>query len=271
MIIRKPIAAGLAGRAFYNSSPEELKNQIKGLIDERASKSEVIACILPHAGYEYSGKVAGSTLSHVVIKNKIILLGPNHTGEGDEFSIMTEGVWQTPLGGVKIDSNLAKKIMENSKYLKDDFLAHEHEHSLEVELPLLQYLKKDFEIVPIAFMTNNISALKEIGREIAKTIAGEKECFLIASSDMTHYESHDSAQKKDKMAIEAILELDEAKLMEIVSKYDITMCGYAPVIAVISAAKELGAKIGKLVKYQTSGESTGDYSSVVGYAGITIS
>ena len=165
---------------------------------------------------------------------------------------------------------LVKKILNNSKYLKDDFLAHKHEHSLEVELPFLQYLKQDFEIVPIAFMTNDIEALREVGKDVAKAIAGEKECLLIASSDMTHYESHDSAQKKDKLAIEAILELDEVKLMEKVSEFDITMCGYAPVIAVICAAKALGAKIGKLVKYQTSGESTGDYSSVVGYAGITI-
>ena len=270
MIVRKPVAGGPAGRAFYISSPEGLKNQIKGLIDEKAPKSEVIACVLPHAGYEYSGKVAAATLSHVIIKDKIILFGPNHTGEGEQFSIMTDGVWQTPLGEVKIDSQLAKKILNNSKYLKDDFLAHKHEHSLEVELPFLQYLKQDFEIVPIAFMTNDIEALREVGKDVAKAIAGEKECLLIASSDMTHYESHDSAQKKDKLAIEAILELDEVKLMEKVSEFDITMCGYAPVIAVICAAKALGAKIGKLVKYQTSGESTGDYSSVVGYAGITI-
>ena len=271
MIIRKPIAAGPAGMAFYLSSPEGLKNQIKGLIDERAPKSEIIACVLPHAGYEYSGKVAADTLSHLVIKDKIILLGPNHTGEGEQFSIMTEGIWQTPLGEVKIDSNLAKNILSNSKYLKDDFIAHKHEHSLEVELPFLQYLKKDFEIVPIAFMTDDIEALREVGKDLAKTIAGEKECLLIASSDMTHYESHDSARRKDKMAIEAILELDEVKLMETVSEFDITMCGYAPVIAAICAAKALGAKKGKLIKYQTSGESTGDYSSVVGYAGITIS
>ncbi|MGA2774798.1 MAG: AmmeMemoRadiSam system protein B [Candidatus Omnitrophota bacterium] len=270
MIVRKPVAGGEAGRAFYLSSPPGLKNQIKGLIDEGQRKSEVIGCVLPHAGYEYSGKVAAAVLSRIVIRDKIILFGPNHTGEGPEFSIMSEGLWQTPLGAVKIDSHLAKDILGASKYLKDDFLAHKYEHSLEVELPLLQYLKKNFEIVPIAFRSDNLTALKEIGKTVAGVLGGKKECLLIASSDMTHYESQDAAEKKDKLAIEAILELNEDKLMDRVLKLGISMCGYAPVTALICAAKALGANRGELVKYQTSGESTGDFRSVVGYAGITI-
>ena len=269
-MVRKPVASGPEGRGFYISSAQGLKTQIKGLINENARKSEVIACLLPHAGYEYSGKVAAETLSRVIIKDKIILFGPNHTGKGENFSIMVEGSWQTPLGEVRIDSDLAKKILASSKYLKNDFLAHQDEHSLEVELPLLQYLKSNFEIVPIAFLNSNVEALKEIGRAVVQVIKNDKNCLLIASSDMTHYEPRESAQKKDMLAIEAILELNEDKLIERVAKFDITMCGYAPVAAMICAAKALGAKKGELIKYQTSGESTGDFSSVVGYAGITI-
>ncbi|MFA5275496.1 MAG: AmmeMemoRadiSam system protein B [Candidatus Omnitrophota bacterium] len=270
MIVRKPVASGEAGRAFYLSSPEGLKNQVKGLIDDGQRKAEVIGCVLPHAGYEYSGKVAAAVLSRIVIGNKIILFGPNHTGEGQEFSIMCEGIWQTPLGAVKIDAELAKEILVSSKYLKDDFLAHKNEHSIEVELPFLQYLKKDFEIVPIAFMGDDLTALKENGKAVAGVVGGKEGCLLVASSDMTHYESQEAAEKKDKLAIEAVLELNEDKLMDRVSQFGISMCGYAPVAALICAAKALGAKKGELVKYQTSGESTGDFRSVVGYAGITI-
>jgi len=266
---RKPIVAG----QFYLASPERLKNQIETLIDKKAAKLDVLACILPHAGYMYSGGVAAETASCINIKDKIILLGPNHTGNGAKFSIMSEGVWQTPLGEIKIDSNLAKKILRRSRYLEEDFLAHLDEHSLEVELPFLQFFKADFEIVPIAVFPEDLEVLKEIGKEIADVIkeSGIKDSTLIvASSDMTHYESQGSAQMKDKEAIQAILELNENKLMERVLRLNISMCGYAPVIIMLSAAKQLGASSARLIKYQTSGDVTGDFDSVVGYAGIII-
>lgn len=268
--IRKPVVAG----QFYAGSSQALKNQIEALIDKKITKSDIIACMLPHAGYAYSGRVAAETVSRINIKDKIILLGPNHTGYGGDFGIMTEGIWETPLGEVKIDSGLAQEILKRSKYLKDDILAHAHEHSLEVELPLLQYFKTDFEIVPIAFLSDNVVALKEIGKEIASVIKEshlEESTLIVASSDMTHYEPQAQAQAKDSEAIKAILELDEDKLMEEIMRLNISMCGYAPVIAMLSAVKALGAKTAKLIKYQTSGEVTGDKSSVVGYAGIVIS
>jgi AmmeMemoRadiSam system protein B len=184
---------------------------------------------------------------------------------------MTEGIWQTPMGEVKIDSVLAEKILKNSKYLQSDSLAHAYEHSLEVELPFLQYFKSSFEIVPIAFLTDDIEALKAAGKEIAAVLKDIKDSvMLVASSDMTHYEPHEMASKKDHEAIEAILELNEDKLMEKIRRLNITMCGYAPVIAMLSAAKMLGAKAAKLVKYETSGDVTGDKSSVVGYAGVVV-
>ena len=267
--VRKPAVAG----QFYSSSNQGLKNQIEALIDKKATKLDVIACMLPHAGYMYSGGVAGQTVSRINIKNKIILLGPNHTGYGPPFSIMSEGIWQTPLGEIKIDNMLAQQILNHSKYLKDDSLAHLYEHSLEVELPFLQYFKTDFEITPIIVSSDEITILKEIGKDIACAIKDSNikdSITIVASSDMTHYESQAQAVKKDKEAIQAILELNEDKLMERVRSLSITMCGYAPVVVMLSAAKLLGAKGAKLIQYQTSGDITGDNDSVVGYAGIII-
>jgi hypothetical protein len=265
--IRIPVVAG----QFYPALAENLRENIASLIDNKVEKQDCIACILPHAGYVYSGRVAGETISQVKIKENIILLGPNHTGNGADFSIMTEGAWQTPLGKVEINSTLAQKILQSSKYLKADTLAHSQEHSLEVELPFLQYFKTDFKIVPIAFMSSNVESLKEIGKEIADVIIknGLKEkVLLIVSSDMTHYESQKIAQKKDQEAIQAILELNEDKLIEKVKEFNISMCGIYPAIVMLSAVKALGAKKTKLVKYQTSGDVTGDKDSVVGYAGL---
>ncbi|MDD5156094.1 MAG: AmmeMemoRadiSam system protein B [Candidatus Omnitrophica bacterium] len=269
--LRAPAVAG----QFYPSSPDALKKQIASFIAGPVSvkKTDAIACMLPHAGYMYSGRVAAAALSAINIKNKIILLGPNHTGAGAHFSIMSQGVWQTPLGQVRIDNDLAQAILENSRYLQEDALAHAYEHSLEVELPLLQYFKSDFQIVPIAFLSDELDALKAIGKEIAQGIKGtglQEQTLIIASSDMTHYEPQSEAQKKDKEAIAAICELDEDRLMQRVRDLDISMCGYAPAVVMLCAARLLGAKQGKLIKYQTSGEATGDYGSVVGYAGMVI-
>lgn len=267
--IRTAVVAG----QFYPGSALALKRQIESFLDKSAQKQDVIACMLPHAGYIYSGAVAAQTVSRMNIKEKIILLGPNHTGYGENFSLMAEGIWQTPLGQVKIDSALAKEILKNSRFLKEDALAHAHEHSLEVELPFLQYVRENFEIVPIAFLSSDISSLKEIGREIAQTIKLlnlKDKVLIVASSDMTHYEPQEYAQKKDHEAIKAILALDEDLLAKRIQQLGISMCGYAPVIAMLKAAKELGATKSALVKYQTSGDITGDTDSVVGYAGIIV-
>jgi hypothetical protein len=264
--------ASFAGQ-FYPAQAQDIKKLIVGFITPPAVKVDCIACMLPHAGYIYSGKVASRTIAGINVKDKVILLGPNHTGSGAAYSIMTEGVWQTPLGDVNIDSVLAKSILEASEYLQEDSLAHASEHSLEVELPILQYFKKSFEIVPIAFMSDDLSVLKKIGKEIAGVITknGLKDkVLLVASSDMTHYEPKDAAEKKDKIAIDAIIKLDPDKLIAEIARFNISMCGYAPAIVMLSAALALGAKDAKLVSYQTSFEATGDKSAVVGYAGITI-
>lgn len=267
--IRKPAVAG----QFYPSSTVALRKQIVGFIDPKISKTDSLGCILPHAGYLYSGKVAVDTISSINLRDKVILIGPNHTGLGQDFSLMTSGTWETPFGKVEIDAKLAQSLLNKCRYLKEDTLAHLNEHSLEVELPLIQYFKDKFSFVPITVLGQDLKALKEIGIDIAGVIQKLKlkeSLTLIASSDMTHYEPEKIAVEKDKIAIEAILNLDEDSLMQKIQRLHISMCGFAPVIILISYAKALGAQKAKLINYQTSANVTGDKTSVVGYAGIII-
>ncbi|MDI6815500.1 MAG: AmmeMemoRadiSam system protein B [Dehalococcoidales bacterium] len=266
-MIRNPVVSG----QFYPASASQLKAMIEGFIDEKVVKEEVIGLISPHAGYIYSGPVAGAVISKIRFKDTFIILGPNHTGRGKPLSIMTQGVWKTPLGEVEIDSELGKQILATSNYLAEDHVAHQYEHSIEVQLPFLQYLKRDIKIVPIMLAYSTGATYKEIGKELAKAIKElNKEVVIIASSDMTHYEPQESARRKDTQAIDAILDLNEDELLKRVDELKISMCGYAPAVSLVSAAKELGATGTELVKYQTSGDTTGDYSAVVGYAGIII-
>jgi len=266
-MIRNPVVSG----QFYPASSSQLKAMIDRFIDEKAVKEEVIGLVSPHAGYIYSGPVAGAVISKIRFKDTFIILGPNHTGSGKPLSIMTKGVWKTPLGEVEIDSELGKQILATSSYLEEDHMAHQYEHSIEVQLPFLQYFKRDIKIVPIMLAYATGATYKEIGKELAKAIKDlNKEVVIIASSDMTHYEPQESAQRKDTQAIEAILDLNEDELLKRVDELNISMCGYAPTVSLISAARELGATGAELVRYQTSGDTTGDYSSVVGYAGIII-
>jgi len=260
--------AAVAGK-FYPASPVKLREMIATMVDDKAAREDIIGLVSPHAGYIYSGSVAGATISKVKFKDTFIILGPNHTGIGRPYSILTEGAWRTPLGDVEIDAELARRILTSSRYLEEDDGAHRFEHSVEVQLPFLQYFKKDTKLVPIVLAHASSAVYKEIGSAIARAVKDlEREVVIIASSDMTHYEPQSLAQRKDNQAIEAMLALDEDKLIEKVDELNISMCGYAPVVSLITAAKALGAKKAELVKYQTSGDTTGDYSSVVGYAGL---
>lgn len=266
-MIRKPVVAG----QFYPAQATQLREMIQGMVDEKVEKEDVVGLVSPHAGYIYSGPVAGAVISRVKFKDTFIILGPNHSGMGKPLSIMTEGTWETPLGPVEIDSELAKQILAASRHLEEDSKAHEHEHSIEVQIPFLQYFKKDIQFVPITLAYSSGATFKEIGKEIAQAVKDlNREAVIIASSDMTHYEPQESARQKDNKAIEAILELNEDELLRRVDELNISMCGYAPTAALITAAKELGATRAELVRYQTSGDTTGDYSTVVGYAGIIL-
>jgi AmmeMemoRadiSam system protein B/AmmeMemoRadiSam system protein A len=267
VMLREPAVAG----KFYPDSPGELRALIESFVDKEARQEEVIGLISPHAGYIYSGAVAGATISRVKFKNTFIIIGPNHTGSGEPYSIMAEGKWKTPLGTVEIDSALAKKLLSESAYLREDNLAHCYEHSLEVQIPFLQYFKPDIKIVPIILASNDRSVFKSLGHEIARVLGEiKREAVILASSDMSHYEPQAKTEKKDRQAIAAILNLDGDELLKRVEEHHITMCGYGPAIVMLAAAKELGAGKAELVKYQTSGDVSGDYSAVVGYAGIIV-
>lgn len=272
-MVRKAICAG----TWY---PKE-KKEIEKYLDLKAKKEKVIACVCPHAGWIYSGKVAGAVYSKIdltgIDEPIFILIGPNHTGLGEPASIMLSGEWQLPLGNIKIAQELASSILENSEILEDDPDAHLQEHSIEVQLPFIQYFFPEVLIVPIALSDYRLSTCQDIGEAIAKAIQQFhhstipiSNITLVASTDMTHYEPQKIAERKDKLAIDKILSLDPEGLLETVRKEDISMCGSGPTATVIYAAKKLGAKSAELIFYQTSGDITGDYSAVVSYAGLII-
>ena len=266
-MIRKPVVAG----QFYPQTQEGINKMLSKMIAPNEEKEDAKGIILPHAGYVYSGYVAGATISKVDVKKTAVILGADHTGEGKRFSIMTKGSWMTPLGEAKIDTEIAESVLKESSLLKDDSLSHLHEHSIEVEVPFLQYMRKDIKIVPITISKGDIKEYQKLAEEIVRGFKKIGRCALfVASTDMTHYESKESVEEKDRLAIDAILALDEEKLFRTVEENNISMCGVAPTCVLISICKNLGAKKSGLVKYQTSGDMSGDYASVVGYAGFVI-
>ena len=266
-MVRKPAQAG----RFYMKEPEALRQQVEEFIKKDVEKEQVSGIVAPHAGYFYSGKVAGAVYSRIKVPDTIIIIGPNHTGIGGEISIMAEGEWEMPNGKVEIDSSMAKELLSEAGDLaQEDAEAHLHEHSLEVQLPFIQYFKTDFRMVPICMRDHRVSSCRELGQAIARVIKSKAPCLIVASSDMTHYESHKDAERKDKLAIDKILKLDPEGLLKTVIEKGISMCGPGPTATMIFACKELGAKKSELVLYNTSAEASGDYSAVVGYAGIIV-
>ncbi len=266
-MVRLPAVAG----RFYEAKPSLLKREVEAYLRPGLPKEEAIAAVCPHAGYMYSGHVAGAVYSRLIIPNNVVILGPNHTGLGAPAAIMCQGTWEMPFGPVPIREDLAREILGLSRILVDDAEAHLYEHSLEVQIPFLQYLNPRLSIVPICLSILPNEALEDIGLAIAKAIANYPEPVLIvASTDMSHYVPHEVAKQKDALAIEKILALDHVGLIEVVQRERISMCGVYPTAATIVAAKALGASAGELVKYATSGEVSGDFYQVVGYAGIII-
>jgi len=273
---RPPAQAG----TFYPDTERALRNQIQQSFLHRLGpraiptipqtrNQNLLGLIVPHAGYKYSGPVAAHSyykLASAGILESIIILGPNHTGLGSGVSIMTEGEWSTPLGDVPVDTDLAREIADSSDLVDVEDEAHRNEHSIEVQLPFLQFIyPRRFKFVPICMMLQDLKTSIEIGEAIAK--AAEKHgAAVLASSDWTHYEPQEEAQSKDKQAIGAALQLNEKQFQEIIEERPVSACGYGPVTAMIHAAKLRGVRSGNLLSYQTSGDVTGDKSSVVGYA-----
>jgi len=266
-MIREPVAAN----KFYPAASAALRAQIESMVDKKAHSKKALGIVSPHAGYAFSGKVACEVFSKVEITDTVIMLGPNHTGRGQAFALYPEGCWNTPFGDVPIDKDLSSALLKRSGLIQEDATAHLAEHSLEVQLPIMQYFKPDFKIVPIIIGASELKPCLEVAQAIAATVAEhDKNVLIIASSDMTHYEPQLDTEKKDKLAIDAVLGLDENLLLKSVKTYNITMCGYIPTVIMISAVKALGATSAHLVRYQTSGDVSGDYNDVVGYAGIII-
>jgi len=264
-VIRNPYVAGY----FYPASASEIKTMLAKYVNKDAPKEEAVGLLVPHAGYQYSGAVAGATISRINFKDTFIIIGPTHTGLGKPFSVMVEGTWRTPLGEVEVDSELAKKIVDTSEYAEADTRAHQEEHAVEVQLPFLQYIRPDVRIVPVILAGASSEIYKEIGRSIAGSIKElNREAVILASGDMTHREPQASAEEKDMKAVEAMLALDEDELTRRYKDLRISMCAHGPVVTLIAAAKELGVAGAELIKYQTSGDATGDYAEVVGYAGV---
>jgi len=264
--------AAFAG-VFYPGHPGTLRRMINGWLPKKpVKKTDAIACVLPHAGYVYSGAVAARTLASVVLPDVYVILAPNHTGDGPDASIMTEGVWTTPFGDVPVHSELARALLERSTYLEEDDIAHAQEHAIEVQLPLIQALRtQPFSIVPIVLASIGNLVYKDIASAIASAIRGKTpRALVIASTDLTHYEPQPLANKKDDIAIQAMLRRDNDGLVRAVREHSISMCGALPAATALCAANLLGAKKARLIAYQTSGDVTKDYSAVVGYAGLVI-
>lgn len=272
-MVRNPSVAG----QFYRSDPNGLKRQVEscflhdlgpGKLPELGeAERDIIASVVPHAGYMYSGPAAAHVYFELAKQKKpetIILLGPNHTGYGSMVATTNEA-WKMPLGTIDIDEALANSLWKTCNVIDLDEMAHRFEHSIEVQLPFLQYIYEDFKFVPISLGMQELETSEEIAECLSRI---EKDILVVASSDFTHYESKEDASRKDGRAIEAILNLDEKKFINTVYDLDISICGYGPIAVAISTAKKLGATKAKLLKYMSSGDITGDYRQVVAYAGI---
>lgn len=268
MSTRRPYVAG----RFYPGTRSELLDELQECIPASAAKRRVLGILAPHAGYMYSGRVAGEVYSRIEIPDSVVLFCPNHTGYPVDFSVWSGGAWETPLGTVPVDETLASLILKHCPGAERDQMAHRGEHAIEVHLPFLQRIHPETKIVPIVVRSQELKDFKAFGQGLAEAIRQSgNQTLVVASSDMTHFETHNSAKAKDKLAIDRMLAMDEDGLFETVQEHEITMCGYGPATVMLSAVKALGATSAELVRYATSGEVSGDYDRVVGYAGMIFS
>jgi len=270
-ILRPPAVAG----RFYPDNQDDLRAEALAYLSQASSANQIpmraLGCIAPHAGYIYSGHVAGAVFARVEVPERCIVMCPNHTGMGRPLAIMSEGAWQTPLGEVAIDTELAEALKARFPALQEDSAAHRAEHAAEVELPFLILRQPGLKFVPIALGTGQFEVLEQLGKALADVIAAQNDPVLIvASSDMNHYESDAVTRAKDHRALERILSLDPRGLFDVVTQQNISMCGFGPAVAMLTAVRQRGAKSAELVKYATSGDISGDRETVVGYAGVVV-
>lgn len=264
---RSPAVAG----QFYPGDPVILKQMLDEFCQDDAPGAAVTGVMVPHAGYVYSGAIAGRVYGRVTMPDRVILLGPNHHGLGHPAAVYATGCWSTPLGDIAIDEKLARELLEATPLLQADTLAHQMEHSLEVQVPFIQYRNPEASLVPICLGHLRLQDLLDLGTAIASVVRQSKEpTLLIASTDMTHFESADSAARKDRLALDRVAALDAEGLYEIVSEQRISMCGFMPTVVLLKAAEALGVGQSEIVIYGNSGDVTHDYSDVVAYAGAVV-
>ena len=267
IVIRKAYVSG----QFYPSKSEDIEKFLKQFDSKPQNMFSAKGIILPHAGYIYSGEVVAQTIKRIIPKKRIIIFGPNHTGIGKNFAIFSKGSWQTPFGDLEIDEKLVQRIINAGDKLVVDSIAHSQEHSIEVELPILRYFFRDFKFVPISCSLEKIDSYQAVAKQIFEAIKDIKnDILLVASSDMSHYEEDSIVRRKDRMAIESILNLDEEELIARTKANNISICGIAPVSILIACCKLLQANKVEVARYNTSGDISGDYSAVVGYLGAII-
>jgi MEMO1 family protein len=262
--------AAVAGR-FYPRDPDDLRAHVQSYFPAGEKSVSAYGCVVPHAGYVYSGHVAGAVYARLELPQRCIVMCPNHTGMGHPLSIMSQGAWETPLGRMLIDVDLAETLKRRFPLLGEDAEAHRAEHAAEVQLPFLQTINPECTFVPIALGTGRYEVLVALGEAIAETVQalGER-VLMIASSDMNHYENDVITRQKDYKAIERILVMDGQGLFNVVMNEDISMCGFGPTVSMLTAARRLGATGTELIRYATSGDVSGDRERVVGYAGIIV-
>src|SRR5574337_772024 len=266
-MIRQPAVAG----SFYSRYAVQLKSDIEGFVIKDGKKQAVLGIVSPHAGYMYSGRVAGNLYSRIKIPNTVVILAPNHTGYGVPYSIWPGGSWRTPLGDVKVDEEVVDELVRVCDLVEKDRESHLYEHAAEVQIPFIQYFNPHSKIIAMVISARNIADLKNIGKNLSQVLRKLRpDALVVASSDMTHHESQASANRKDKIAIDEVLALNEDSLYSKVHDMHITMCGIYPTVTMLACSKKRGAKEAELVRYETSGDITGDYDQVVGYAGIMI-
>jgi AmmeMemoRadiSam system protein B len=264
---RQPAVAG----QFYPGGEDALRAALSQLIPEHSSPVAAKGIISPHAGYVYSGSIAGRVFSRVAIPNTVLIIGPNHHGSGAAAALYPDGEWVTPLGTTAINDRFNSLLLRHTPYIQTDSIAHRLEHSLEVQLPFIQYLRPDVTISALCIGHGDYAPLRDIGRGIAAAITEYGgDVLIVASSDMTHYESADSARHKDQLALDRVLALDGKGLLDVCHQRGITMCGVVPATVMIEAALQMGASQAELVAYGTSGDVTGDNRQVVGYAAVSV-
>src|SRR5579862_8016809 len=269
-MLRLPAVAG----RFYPSNPNELAASVRRMSAARGdgavpAEIPVVACLVPHAGYMYSGAVAGEVFGRIELPKKIVILGVRHFPRGESAAILTSGAWRTPLGDAPIDTELAMALRDACPRLREDLVAHSQEHSLEVQIPFLQVLAPGFSFVPVALGTLRFDDLVRVGEAVARILSAAKErVLLLATSDLNHYEDDATTRVKDAKAVERLLALDARGLFDVCREEKISMCGLGPAVATITALRAMGVTRGELVRYATSANVSGDTSSVVGYAGV---